>query len=270
MRPDRIKQGFLVPNFITAFGLACGLFVIFKAVEIKYLDATYQLVHSALILLLIAALADFLDGAIARAIKAESEFGFVFDTLSDAITFGVAPAVLSLKYLSSLFPDGKGLFFSLASAMVFSICGVLRLVRFQIITKQSKGNLVEEGKLRKNFIGLPIPASALAYASLLLLLVSPYADEVPILFKMIALNSYGLILAYLMVSRWKFPSLKNFRFDVPSFELLFISVILAIFIFYGVLYYIPIAMFVMMTGYVIFGIVLTMLRFFQARKLRKK
>ncbi len=269
MRSDRLKQVNLVPNFITAFSLACGLFVIFKAVEIKISVSNYQLMHSALILLLIAALADFLDGAVARAIKAESEFGFMFDTLSDAITFGVAPSVLALKYLSSLQNEGKWLFLSLACCMVFSICGVLRLVRFQILTKQSKANQSEEFKVKKNFVGLPIPASALAFSSFLLFLVSPYADEMPMLMKIGLLNGYGLVLAYLMVSRWKFPSLKNFHFKVPSFDLIFLSVILAIVIFYGVLYYLPLGILGLTLGYLIFGAILTFVRFLQARKFRK-
>lgn len=268
MKADRLKQVNLVPNFVTAFGLACGLFVIFKAVEMKEMP-TYQVMHSALILLLIAAIADFLDGAIARAMKAESEFGFLFDTLSDAITFGVAPSVMALKYLSGLEQEGKWLFLSLACSMVFSICGVLRLVRFQILSKQSKANAQEEIKLRKSFVGLPIPASALAFASCLLFFASEYAESIPNVLKLLLLNGYSLILAYLMVSRWKFPSLKNFHFRVPSFEMIFLSVVLAIVVFYGVLYYLPIGILGMTVGYLVFGAGLTFVRFLQARKFRK-
>jgi CDP-diacylglycerol--serine O-phosphatidyltransferase len=225
--------------------------------------------HSGLILLLIAAIADFLDGAIARAIKAESEFGFLFDTLSDSITFGVAPSVLALKYLSSMQIEGKWLFISLASAMVFSICGVLRLVRFQILSKQVKGNQQEEFKLKKSFVGLPIPASALSFSSFIMLLASPYAEQIPEALKIMMLNGFSLILAYLMVSRWKFPSLKNFHFNVPSFDLIFLSVILTIITFYGVLYYLPIGVFCLTLAYLVFGGVLTVIRFFQMRRFKK-
>lgn len=268
MKLDRSKQVNLVPNFITAFGLACGLFVIFKTVEIKTIPS-YQLMHSALVLLLIAAIADFLDGAIARAMKAESEFGFLFDTLSDAVTFGVAPSVVALKYLSSLEAEGKWLFISLACSMVFSICGVLRLVRFQILSKQSKGNTQEEFQLKKSFVGLPIPGSALAFSSFLLFLASDFADDISVTWKLVLLNSYSLILAYLMVSRWKFPSLKNFHFGVPSFERIFLSVVVAIFIFYGVLYYLPVGILCFTGAYLIFGSALTFIRFWQSRKFRK-
>jgi CDP-diacylglycerol--serine O-phosphatidyltransferase len=268
MRPDRFKQVNLVPNFVTAFSLACGLFVIFKTVEIKIVP-TYELIHGALILLLISAIADFLDGAIARAMKAESEFGFLFDTLSDAITFGVAPSVLAIKYLSGLETEGKWLFFSLACSMVYSICGVLRLVRFQILTKQSRGNQQEEFKLKRAFVGLPIPASALAFSSMLLFLSSEYAEILTKELKLGLLNGYSLILAYLMVSRWKFPSLKSLHIRVPSFNLIFLSVMIAIVLFYGVLYYLPLGVVSITFGYILFGAVLTFIRFWQGRRFRK-
>ncbi len=270
VKSDRLKQVNLVPNFITAFGLARGLFVILKSTEIKPDFDLYGFMHSALILLLIAALADFLDGAVARAIRAETEFGFLFDTLSDAITFGVAPAVLSLKYLSQIESNGKWHFLSLASSMVFAICGVLRLVRFQILTRQSRGNQQEEFKLKKSFVGLPIPAAAIAFTAFILFLSSSFSGNWPELIKLCLLNGYGLFLGYLMVSRWKFPALKNFHFKVPSFDWIFFSVILAIGIFYGVLYYLPIGVLVLANGYLFFGIILTILRLVQMRRFARK
>src|SRR5476651_1506864 len=71
------KQVYLIPNVITAFGLACGLFVIFKINMLEPGNGDYEVVRTSAILLLVAALADFIDGALARAIHAESEFGFV-------------------------------------------------------------------------------------------------------------------------------------------------------------------------------------------------
>ena len=75
-----MKRVYLVPNIITAFALACGLFVIFKINMLQPGAGDYEVVHTSALLLLIAAIADFLDGALARAIHAESEFGFVFDS----------------------------------------------------------------------------------------------------------------------------------------------------------------------------------------------
>ncbi len=86
-----MKKTAFFPNVITAFGLACGLFVIFKINTLEPGAGDYDVILRSSFLLLVAALADFIDGALARALHAESEFGFVFDSLSDAICFGVAP-----------------------------------------------------------------------------------------------------------------------------------------------------------------------------------
>ena len=120
------RQVYLIPNVITAFGLACGLFVIFKVNMVEPGSGKLPAVPSSLLRpFLLAAFADLLDGAIARVIRAESEFGFVFDSLADAVSFGVAPSVLLLKSLS--LEQGTGLsFFAVIGAMLYSICGILR------------------------------------------------------------------------------------------------------------------------------------------------
>ena len=70
--------------------------------------------------MLLAGLADLLDGAIARAMKAESEFGGFFDSLADAITFGVGPSVIVLKTLS-VPPAPDFSFYITIAAMVFTV-----------------------------------------------------------------------------------------------------------------------------------------------------
>ena len=95
-----MRKIYLIPNIITAFGLACGLFVIFKINMVEPGSGIYTVLNTSALLLLVAAFADLLDGAVARAFHAESEFGVMFDSLADAISFGVAPSVLLLKSLS--------------------------------------------------------------------------------------------------------------------------------------------------------------------------
>src|ERR1700726_86233 len=90
----------LLPNVITAFGLTCGLFAIFKLNMTGVGAVNYHLLMTVLGFLALAAVADLLDGAVARALKVESEFGSMFDSLADAISFGVAPSVIILKSLS--------------------------------------------------------------------------------------------------------------------------------------------------------------------------
>src|SRR5438552_4257788 len=95
-----MKKKAILPNVFTAFSLACGLFVIFKANMVTPGSATYNQVLTGTLILMFAAFLDVLDGAVARAMKAESEFGGVFDAMADGISFGVAPTVLILKTLS--------------------------------------------------------------------------------------------------------------------------------------------------------------------------
>ena len=105
--------------------------------------------------------------------KAQSEFGGLFDSLADAITFGVAPSLIVLKSLS--IPPGTYFsFFLTAAAMVYTLCGVLRLVRFNITNRFIPASLVKtvDTEKNKNFTGLPIPAAAAAVISGNLFLVS--------------------------------------------------------------------------------------------------
>ncbi len=263
-----MKRIYLIPNIITAFGLACGLFVIFKINMVEPGSGTYQVLHSSVLLLLLAAFADFVDGTIARVIHAESEFGFVFDSLADAISFGVAPSVLMLKTLS--LEQGTGLsFFAIAGAMLFSIGGVLRLVRFNVKTAEAKGNRDLMEAQKKHFTGLPIPAAAIAAVSANLFLASPFGQKLlPFSSQTLALILTGImiLLGYFMVSRWKFPSMKMLHFRVPSFQLVFFTVLLAIFVLYGILYYFPIILAVISWGYIVLASILGVIRLIAGKK----
>ncbi|MDR3624854.1 MAG: phosphatidylcholine/phosphatidylserine synthase [Chlamydiales bacterium] len=234
-----MRKVYLIPNLVTAFGLACGLFVIFRMNMIEPGTSTYSLLYMSAILLLIAGVADVLDGAIARFIHAESEFGCQFDSLSDAITFGVAPTVTILKTLSA--PQGSELsFFAMTGALIYSVCGVLRLVRFNVKSLESKKNELLQKTHNKHFTGLPITVAAIAAISMNLFLVS---DDFERWFslssdtKTIVLIATMVVLGYFMVSRWKFPSAKALHFRVKSIHLVFITVLMAVLLLYGVFYH---------------------------------
>lgn len=258
----------LIPNMITAFGLACGLFVIFKLNMVEPGFSTYEVLYSSVVLLLLAAFADLLDGAIARIMHAESEFGFVFDSLADAISFGVAPSILMLKNLS--LEQGSGLsFFAVIGAMLFSLCGVLRLVRFNVKVSEAKGKVHLLADQKKHFTGLPIPAAALAAVSLNLLLESPFAIvyyPMTAETKAIILTVAMVVLGFFMISRWKFPSLKVLHFRLPSFHLVLLTVILALFILYGIFYFFSIILTGIFWGYIILGWVLSIIRLIAGKK----
>lgn len=263
-----MKQFYLLPNIITAFGLSCGLFVIFKVNMTEPGVGTYELLYSSALLLLLAAFADLLDGAVARVIRAESEFGSMFDSLADSVSFGVAPSVLFLKSLS-LQPAIGLSFFAVVGAMLYTISGVLRLVRFNVRAHEVKTDKQALSVYKKNFTGLPIPASAAGAVSLNLFLHSAFGkDWIPLTYhgKAITLTCFMILLGYLMISKWKFPSLKTLHFKVPSFHLILFTVLLAIFILYGIFYYLPLVLVICSLGYIFLGCILTLIRRIAGKK----
>jgi CDP-diacylglycerol--serine O-phosphatidyltransferase len=256
-----IKRAHLLPNVITAFGLSCGLFIIFKMTVLPFGTVSEQLLVQVAAIMLLACFADLLDGAIARAMKAETEFGGLFDSMADAITFGVGPSVVVLKSLSPA-PGTTLSFFVTTAAMLFSVAGVLRLVRFNVMAHDEKKDVAFPLLQKKNFFtGLPIPAAAAAAVSLNTFLASDIfslSEGCRSWISVIAMTG----IAYLMISRWRFPSLKNLRIRIASFNVLLITVFAAAVIFYGILHHFPFFFFVISWGYLLTSFVLAIYRKF--------
>ncbi len=153
--------------------------------------------------------------------------------------------------------------------MLFSICGVLRLVRFNVKANEVKRDAAAQAAYKKHFTGLPIPQSAMSAVAVNLFLASPWGSEwlpMPENIKAIVLTCVMILLGYLMISRWKFPSVKALQFRVPSFQLVFVTVLLAIFILYGFLYYFPLMLLVACWGYIAVAFVLSIIRLIAGKK----
>ena len=244
-----MKKINVLPNIITAFGLACGLFVIFKVSMMQ--EVSFTFLHQMTLILLLAGLADLLDGAVARAFHMESDFGVLLDSLSDSISFGVAPSVLFLKSIT-FEPQSIYTFYAVSGAMIFTICGVFRLVRFNV--KKAESPL---------FIGLPIPAAAAGAISMVLFfhssiakgLLGLSANQLTLVF-----SSMYIILAYFMISRIKFASFKKIKFSLLSFHVIAVSCLAAIFILFGLLYYFAALLVILSWCYILFGLFLTVFR----------
>ena len=244
-----MKKVSILPNIITSFGLACGLFVIFRVTMVG--ESSFMLLKTMTFVLLLAAFADVLDGAVARALRGESEFGLAFDSLCDAISFGVAPSLLFLSTLG-LEAGSVEAFFAIAATMIYTICGVLRLVRFNI--KQG----IDKEEKSKAFIGLPIPAAAMAFISPNLLFHAPFFTErvcLPSYVRGWILSGVGIFLAYLMLSKIRFASIKSYNFRMRSFETVFLGTLLAIFFLYGLIHNLPILLIVASWGYILTSLV---------------
>jgi CDP-diacylglycerol---serine O-phosphatidyltransferase len=142
----------LVPNILTMLGLCAGLTAIRVA-----LDAEWE---KAAVLIVVAAAIDALDGRLARLLKATSRFGAEFDSLSDFLCFGVAPALI--LYMWTLH-DARGLGF--APCLLFAVCSALRLARFNASLVDAPalpltGPAPKPAYAQNFFTGVPAPAGA--------------------------------------------------------------------------------------------------------------
>ena len=266
----RIKKKInLLPNVITAFGLCCGLFAIFKMNMIAAGEVTREVLTLTTGILLLAALADLLDGAIARAMKVESEFGGFFDSMADAVTFGVAPTIIVLKSLS--IPIGTEMSYLVSGgAMVYALCGVLRLVRYNVASLHAEEDELLKEAHKKNFTGLPIPAAAAALISGNLFLVSEEFNHLVTLSQNTRawiLFAQMVLLGFFMVSRWKFPSLKTLQIRVTSFQQVFFIVVFTVFVvFYGLLQHFSVVFVAVSWSYVVIAWIFALIRMILGKK----
>lgn len=187
MQKEHFKKSiYVLPNLFTSMNLFCGFYAIVSAVDSRFVDAS--------VAILIAGIFDLLDGKIARATKTTSQFGVEYDSLSDLVSFGLAPALL--MYLWALKPLGR---LGWLAGFLFMICGALRLARFNTAAATSSG-------ASNHFQGLPIPAAAgLNVAAILFFsrfAINPHAYRF-ILLVMLYFTSF------LMVSSVKYNSFKN-------------------------------------------------------------
>jgi CDP-diacylglycerol--serine O-phosphatidyltransferase len=173
----------LLPSLFTTGNLFLGFWAIVKALHGQFGDAA-PLLFWAIIL-------DMLDGRIARLTGTTSEFGGELDSLADAISFGVAPALLAYLWGFSSLPR-----LGWIAAFVFLMCGVFRLARFNVQRHSVDG---------RYFVGLPIPMAAAQIATLV------HFDPEPITFKAQAVMMVALVLtlALLMVSTMRYHSFKG-------------------------------------------------------------
>ena len=146
-RPRFEGQSFnrLIPNILTMLGLCCGLVAIRFAFDGRF--------EPAAVLIVVAGAIDGLDGRLARLLKATSRFGAEFDSLSDFLCFGVAPALI--LYLWTLH-DYRALGF--APCLLFAVCMALRLARFNAALDVGPG--VKPAYAYNFFTGVPAPAGA--------------------------------------------------------------------------------------------------------------
>lgn len=202
-----------IPNTLTCLNLVCGCFSIMSA-----LNGNLTL---AAVWILTAAVFDFCDGLSARLLKVTSVIGKELDSLSDVVSFGVAPTMIVYKWLTvcyfQLTPALQTDFAHLCAYTVFLVpaLSAVRLARFNVDTNQSV-----------NFIGMPTPANALFLGFI------PAASEyVSILNNYWVVLFFALFFAFLLVSPINMISLKfkDFKFtpmNIARYVILLVGIVL--------------------------------------------
>lgn len=197
-----------IPNFITICNLLCGVFAVLVAVS------GVMSFHIAALLIFAGAVFDFFDGFAARLLKANSPIGKELDSMADLITFGFAPAAMLSALIQHMlfgapFTEIPNVVWQeyvlIFTPYVIVPFSALRLAKFNIDTRQSH-----------SFIGLPTPANALFFASLV------FFPSIPVVF----LAFLSIIFSLLLVSEIPMFSLKfqTFRFTDNAFRYIFIAI----------------------------------------------
>jgi CDP-diacylglycerol---serine O-phosphatidyltransferase len=139
---------YLLPNLITASSLFLGLLAMKLSFEGRILENFSNHFVLAAYCIIGAAIADGLDGSVARLTRTQSQFGVQLDSLCDLVSFGVAPGILI--YNMALHQMNRVGF---AVCFLYALCGALRLARFNV--------MASKGKASGNFTGIPIPMAAI-------------------------------------------------------------------------------------------------------------
>lgn len=177
------KFAFFLPNIFTAMNIGCGFIAIMYSIKGDF--------YRACMFIMLGAIFDSVDGRVARMTGTSSAFGEQFDSMSDLISFGMAPAIIF--YNRFLIDSGR---LGMVVAFLFLLCGALRLARFNANISKVKSDY---------FQGLPIPGAAVAVLSYILLSLE-YPD---LLVNRYIAIPYIAFYSILMISNVPFPSFKG-------------------------------------------------------------
>ena len=222
---NALKQN--LPNLITLGNLTCGLFSIIFAFQANLEMASLCIFSGALL--------DFIDGLVARLLKASSELGKQLDSMADMLTFGVAPGFILFHFMFYLSNDlvfrhsmsNEVIFFPTSLALLIPIFSAYRLAKFNIDTRQTT-----------SFIGLPAPVLAIFIAAI------PHIDfeQFPMFVDMQFLTIISIIMPILLVLEIPLFSLKFSKNEsvTSKINLLRITLILSGFVLFFIFQFVAI------------------------------
>jgi CDP-diacylglycerol--serine O-phosphatidyltransferase len=236
----RKRRGiYLLPNLFTTACLFAGFYAIVGAMKGRF--------EAAAIAIFVAMLMDGLDGRVARLTNTQSDFGAQYDSLSDMVAFGLAPALV--VYLWALSGLGK---VGWLAAFIYAACTALRLARFN-----TQIGIAD----KRYFQGLPSPSAAAILASSVWLAVDNGLEGADVSWlACVATSAIGL----LMVSNFRFHSFKqvDFRGRVP-----FVVAVVLMLVFAVIFFHPPLVLFLGFLSYAVSGPVLTL---FHLRRRRSR
>lgn len=205
-----MRKIYIIPNLVTTANLFCGFSSITAAIQGDFAGSAW--------FIMAAAVFDMLDGRIARMAKATSEFGVQYDSLSDLISFGMAPSLLLYQW--ALAPFGR---LGILAAFLYVCCAALRLARFNVNTTVVS---------KAFFQGVASPIAAGSVATFVIFHASSgFPGEDALVSRPLLALVQALVLASLMVSSIPFPSFKELNWRArSSFGYLMIAVMLLVLI----------------------------------------
>jgi CDP-diacylglycerol--serine O-phosphatidyltransferase len=253
MKADLRKGIYILPSLFTCANMTFGILSILFSIDDRH-DGHFVMAAWALVFALGC---DILDGRIARMTHTTTDFGLELDSLSDLVSFGIAPAMMI--YQLELKTMGK---IGIAIAVLFILCSALRLARFNVM---AQNNVPAE-----NFMGLPTPASAGVLVSFVLSykLLAPEGydalnfrtieilqNQMPLFFNIMPVVM--VVLSFLMVSNVPYYSFKRMKFSGPAaMRLLVVLIVLVLLI----VVYPQNIFFIIFTVYALSGIVMLISR----------
>ena len=222
-----LRRGvYLLPATITSIGLLSGFYSMVSAVTGHF--------EVAAVMIVIAFFCDGLDGRIARASRTSSQFGVEYDSLSDVIAFGVAPAMLVFSW--ALKPIGS---LGIGVSGLFVLCSALRLARFNVQTATAD---------KSRFVGLPVPGAAVMISGLSLAYSYFEFDSPRALCTFMV--PITLALGGLMISRVPYPSFKTIKLEKRAQ----VELVVTMMVFAAMLFAMPqLTAFLFSTAYVLSG-----------------
>lgn len=227
-----------IPSLLTLGNLSLGV--------VSILLVFNEYAGMAAIMVIIAMLLDGVDGRVARALNAQSEFGKELDSLADVVSFGVAPAFI--MYVVALQDVAPAISWTVTA--LFPICGAIRLARFNV-----------RSSTPGSFTGLPIPAAGCILATLAF-----FQQDVSSVVFIIT----SVVLAFLMVSNIRYPSFKGI--GIPRKSLWIVPIIIVTALVVGILFeeHLSLVFFIPLTLYALYGIKKTIGRHIKRKRMRAK